>query len=96
MRRDQLPFLPSDPDHSGHQTSTREQTVTVLGDFDTALAEITVHGRWNPGPKTTVAAVPCTCLASRPAGIIVDLHDLTDPAGTAPPHRKPRSPERHG
>jgi hypothetical protein len=83
MRRDQPPFLLSSPGRCDSVASTHEQTVTALGEFDTAVTEIAVHGRWDPGLKTITAAVLRTCLVSWPAGIIADLHDLADPAGAS-------------
>jgi hypothetical protein len=78
MRRDQPPYLLGDPD-----CRARGQTVTVLGDFDTALAEITVHGCWSAALKTAAATALRDCLVSRPAGIIADLRGLADAAGAS-------------
>ncbi|GAB1640837.1 ATP-binding protein [Krasilnikovia sp. MM14-A1259] len=82
MRRDQPPFLLSCPDRAG-AARAGEPSVTVVGDFDTGLAEVAVSGRWDAGLKTTVAEVLCACLVAEPAGVIVDLHDLSDPAGAS-------------
>ncbi|RZU50711.1 hypothetical protein EV385_2491 [Krasilnikovia cinnamomea] len=83
MRRDQPPFLLSSAHRRVGATAARQQAVTVLGDFDTALAEVAVHGRWDAGLKTVTAEVLCSCLVAQPAGVIIDLHDLGDPAGAS-------------
>ncbi|WP_412752865.1 ATP-binding protein [Krasilnikovia sp. M28-CT-15] len=88
MRRDQPPFLLANQrrDHATAWASrTPDQTVTVVGDFDTALTEVGLHGRWDPGLKASTAQVLRTCLVGQPAGIIADLHDLSDPGGASAP-----------
>ncbi|BFU41881.1 hypothetical protein KRMM14A1004_01180 [Krasilnikovia sp. MM14-A1004] len=57
----------------------------MLGDFDSAVAEISVHGRWDADLKAATAEVLCACLVAQPAAIIVDLHDLGDPTGASAP-----------
>ncbi|BFU42456.1 ATP-binding protein [Krasilnikovia sp. MM14-A1004] len=88
MRRDQSPFLLANPRRvhaAPWETREPDQAVTVVGDFDTALTEVELHGRWDPHLKASAAHVLRTCLVGQPAGIIADLHDLADPGGESAP-----------
>ncbi|RZU50128.1 hypothetical protein EV385_1893 [Krasilnikovia cinnamomea] len=88
MRRDQLPFLLANPrrNHAAAWASrTPDQSVTVVGDFDTTLTEVGLHGRWDPHLKAKAAHMLRSCLVGQPAGVIADLHDLSDPAGESTP-----------
>ncbi|WP_433790835.1 ATP-binding protein [Actinoplanes sp. CA-252034] len=57
--------------------------VTVAADFDTAIVEIGVHGRWSRRLGVDVSAAIGKCLVEPPAGIIADLYDLGDPDGAS-------------
>ena len=57
--------------------------VTVTADASTAVAEMTVHGRWSPDLGNQVAGGLRLCLASPPTSIIVDLHNLDDLHGVS-------------
>ncbi|MCU7722876.1 ATP-binding protein [Actinoplanes sp. KI2] len=77
MRRDESPFLLTP---GGGPTG---QTVAVVTDFDTAITEIAVHGRWDADLNAAVVDALSKCLADQPSGMIVDLYDLGDPQGAS-------------
>ncbi len=52
--------------------------LSVVSDVDTAVTEITIHGRWTRPLCLDVYQTLRGCLAEHPAAIIIDLHGLRD------------------
>ncbi|RZU49968.1 histidine kinase-like protein [Krasilnikovia cinnamomea] len=79
MRRDESPFLlfPG--------AGSIGQAVTAVSDFYTAITEVAVHGRWDVDLSASAVEVLRKCFADQPSGLIVDLHDLSDPQGASAP-----------
>jgi hypothetical protein len=53
--------------------------LSVVGDVDTAVVEMRIHGRWSRRMCLTVHLAMRTCLAEHPSAMIIDLHGLSDP-----------------
>jgi anti-sigma regulatory factor (Ser/Thr protein kinase) len=53
--------------------------VTATGDVETAVVELSVHGRWSQRLGIDVSAGVRKCLAEHPVAVIADLHDMGDP-----------------
>jgi anti-sigma regulatory factor (Ser/Thr protein kinase) len=53
--------------------------LTVTRDFDTAVLEVSVDGRWSRRMNLDVYAVLRKCMAEHPSAVIIDLGGLNDP-----------------
>ncbi|MGA5304537.1 ATP-binding protein [Nucisporomicrobium flavum] len=62
-----------------------ESPLSVTADRDGSFVDITVTGHWTAALQTAATRTLRKCLAERPAGIMVDLHGLVDPAGASVP-----------
>ncbi|MEU8243739.1 ATP-binding protein [Actinoplanes missouriensis] len=60
-------------------------SVLAVIDTDTAVIEFSVWGHWDRGLSTQARTVLDKCLAEHPTGVIVDLHELTDPHAVSAP-----------
>jgi anti-sigma regulatory factor (Ser/Thr protein kinase) len=60
-------------------------SVLAVIDADTAVIEFSVWGRWDRALSTQARAVLDKCLAEHPTGMIVDLHELSDPHAVSAP-----------
>ncbi|MEU4557703.1 ATP-binding protein [Actinoplanes sp. NPDC023936] len=59
--------------------------VLAVIDTDTAVIELSVWGQWNRRLSTQARTVLDKCLAEHPTGVIVDLHELSDPHAVSAP-----------
>jgi hypothetical protein len=59
--------------------------LTVARDFDTAVLEVCVNGRWSRRMNLDVYAVLRKCMAEHPSAVIVDLRQLNDPEAASAP-----------
>jgi hypothetical protein len=64
---------------------SRNSHLELTGDVDTAVIEMTVHGRWDRRLYLDVAAAARKCFAERPSALIIDVHDLDDADGASMP-----------
>jgi hypothetical protein len=62
-----------------------ESPLSVTSDRDGAVVDVTVTGHWTASLQAAVTRTLRHCLAERPAGIVVDLHGLVDPATESVP-----------
>ncbi|WP_249998161.1 ATP-binding protein [Actinoplanes sp. M2I2] len=69
-----------DPPHLlGYGDDETGAGVSVTCDVDTAVIEMSLHGRWSKRMASETYAGFRKCLAQHPAAIIVELHQLADP-----------------
>ncbi|UQU63714.1 ATP-binding protein [Couchioplanes caeruleus] len=62
-----------------------ESPLSVTADRDGSFVDVTVTGHWTAALQAAVGRTLRNCLAERPAGIVVDLHGLVDPAAASVP-----------
>ncbi|MEV6300464.1 ATP-binding protein [Actinoplanes sp. NPDC051861] len=60
-------------------------SVLAVIDADTAVIEFSVWGGWDRSLSTQARTVLDKCLAEHPSGIVVDLHELSDPHAVSAP-----------
>jgi hypothetical protein len=63
----------------------RGSHLRLISDVDTAVIEMSVHGRWTRRMCLDISATARKCFAESPAALIVDLHELDDPDGASMP-----------
>lgn len=69
----------------GDDRRTAAPPVTAFIDEDTAIVEMTVHGRWERTLASYAEQVLQDCLAAHPLGILLNLHGLDDPGARSAP-----------
>ncbi|BBH71182.1 hypothetical protein ACTI_78670 [Actinoplanes sp. OR16] len=60
-------------------------SVLAVIDADSAVIEFSVWGQWDRALSTQARLVLDKCLAEHPTGMIVDLHELSDPHAVSAP-----------
>lgn len=60
-------------------------SVLAVIDADTAVIELSVWGDWDRALSAHARMALDKCLAEHPAGVIVDLHELSDPHAVSAP-----------
>jgi len=73
----------ADPPHSSTGDQAAGMGLSVLGDVETAVIEVEVHGRWTRRLCLAVHLAMRGCLAEHPRVIIVDLQHLNDLDGAS-------------
>src|SRR3954447_22040048 len=63
----------------------QDASVTIRGDVETDMAELTVHGRWDRPLWEAASAALRGCFAGHPGALLVDLAELEDPTAESAP-----------
>lgn len=70
--------MEDDPPYLSTGDQRADIRLSVVGDVDSTVIEIEVHGQWSARLCVAVNHALQNCLAEQPAAIIVDLHGLGD------------------
>jgi hypothetical protein len=70
--------MEDDPPYLSTGDQRADIRLSIVGDVDSTVIEIEVHGQWSARLCVVVNHALQNCLAEQPAAIIVDLHGLGD------------------